>query len=140
MTITFLKSFGVWTLFTFTPVLVIVLWSGSGRINEDQLFVLFLLFLLPLLGTILLFFWVGARKSVWRNVLYGLALGFAIPAVGGFLLYLIIAGFESPAILIGALILSIPSSIGGALAGWIQGRSDIADENTGLNQAGNRRA
>jgi len=123
MTITFLKSLGVWALFTCVPVLVMVLSSRSGRVNGDQLLVLFLLFLLPLLGTILLFFWVGTLKSVWRNLLYGLGLGFALPMVGGFFLYLITAGFESPAILVGALILSVPSSIGGALAGWIQGRS-----------------
>src|SRR5207245_8065148 len=107
---------------------VLVLVLSSGRVNGDQFFVLFLLSLLPLLGTILLFFWVGEQKSVWRNVLYGLNLGFAMPALGGFFLYIIIAGFESPAILVGALILSIPSAIGGALAGWIQGSSAGLDK------------
>jgi hypothetical protein len=43
------------------------------------------------------------------------------------LLWIITPGFESPAILVGALIMAIPSSVGGALAGWIQGRSDAAD-------------
>jgi len=121
----FLKSLGVWSLCTFAPVVVLVL--SSGRINGDQLFVIFLVFLLPLLGTILLYWWVGEQKSVVRSALYGLALGFGIPALGGFFFSIIAAGFESPAIFVGALILSIPSSIGGALAGWIQGRSDAAD-------------
>jgi len=125
MTISFFKSFGAWALFTCVPVFAIVLWSG--KVNGDQLFALFLLLLLPVIGTVLLFFWVGEQKSVLRSVLYGLALGFAIPALGGFLFSIIAAGFESPAIFVGALILSIPSSIGGALAGWIQGRSDAAD-------------
>jgi len=125
MTTSFLKSLGVWSLFTCVPVLVLVL--SSGRVNGDQLFVIFLLFLLPLAGTIVLYRLVGEQKSIWRNVLYGLALGFAIPVLGGFLLWIITPGFESPAILVGALMMAIPSSIGGALAGWIQGSSDIAD-------------
>ncbi len=100
----------------------IVLWSG--KVNGDQLFVLFFLLLLPVLGTVLLFFWIGEQKSVLRNVLCGLTLGFAMPTLGGFLLYIVTPGFESPAIFAGALILSIPSGIGGALAGWIQGRAE----------------
>ncbi len=122
MTITFFKSFGAWALFTCVPVFAIVLWSG--KVNGDQLFVLFLLLLLPVIGTVLLFFWVGEQKSVLRTVLYGLTLGFAMPALGGFLLYVVTPGFESPAIFVGALILSVPSGIGGALAGWIQGRAE----------------
>ncbi len=125
MTASFLKSLGVWSLFTCVPVLVLVL--SSGRVNGDQLFVIFLVFLLPLVGTILLYWLVDEQKSARRNVLYGLALAFAIPALGGFLLWIITPGFESPAILVGALILSIPSLIGGALAGWIKGKSDAAD-------------
>lgn len=123
MTITFFKSFGSWALFTCVPVFAIVLWSG--KINGDQLLVLISLLLLPVLGTVLLFFWIGEQKSVWRNVLYGLTLGFAMPMLGGFLLYIVTPGFESPAILVGALILSIPSGVGGALAGWIQGRAEM---------------
>jgi hypothetical protein len=126
LTITFFKSFGAWALFTCVPVLVIVIWSG--KINGDQLFVLFLLLLLPISGTLLLFFAVGVQKSVLRNVLYGLALGFVMPLLGGFLLYIVTPGFESPAILVGALILSIPSAIGASLAGWIQGRSELQPE------------
>ena len=125
MTIAFFKSFGFWALFTCVPVFAIVL--SGGKVNGDQLRVLLLLLLLPLLGTSLLFFWVGEQRSVWRNVLYGVALGIVIPALGGFLLYIVTPGFESPAILVGALILSIPSAIGGALAGWIQGSAELAE-------------
>jgi len=136
VTTSFLKCLGVWALFSSVPVLVLVL--SSGRINGDQLLAIFLLCLVPLLGTILLRWLVSEQKSVRRSVLCGLALGFAIPALGGFLLSKIEAGFESPAIFVGALMLSTPSSIGGALAGWIQGSSDAADR-TGATSRENRR-
>jgi hypothetical protein len=67
-----------------------------------------------------------SRKSMAKRVVrFGSR--FRNTCARGFLFSVIAAGFESPAIFVGALILGIPSSIGGALAGWIQGSSDAAD-------------
>lgn len=121
----FLKCLGIWALFATVPVFALVL--RGGTINGDQFLVLFLLLLLPLIGTILLFVWVGEVRSVLASVLSGLTLGLALPALGGFVLFLLTAGFESPAILAGAALLCVPSSIGGALAGWIYGRRSVSD-------------
>jgi len=98
-----------------------------GRIDADQGLVVLLFFLVALVGAVLLQRLGASLKSVERTVLCGLSLGFALPTLGGFLLWIITPGFESPAILVGALAMAIPSSIGGALAGWIQGSSDAAD-------------
>jgi hypothetical protein len=125
----FLKSFGVWALFTCAPVFVLVF--QAGRINGGQMLVVFLVLMVPLAGTILLTWLIGERRNVKRSALYGLTLGFAIPTVGGYLLMKIVGGFESPAIFVGAATLSIPSSIGGVLAGWIQGRSMSLNKTSG---------
>jgi Na+/melibiose symporter-like transporter len=121
----FLKSLGVWSLFTCGPVLVMIL--PTGRINSDQGLVVLLFFLVALIGAILLQRLGASLKSVKWIVLCGLSLGIALPALGGLLLWIVTPGFESGVILVGALAMAIPSSIGGALAGWIQGRSDAAD-------------
>lgn len=122
----FLKSAGLWALFTNGPVLVLIV--RGGRINGDQLSAFLLLFLVPFLGTILLRWLINWQKEIWRSVLLGSALGFAIPALGGYLLSIIVQGFESPAIFTGALMLSVPSVFGGALAGWILGRSAALED------------
>ena len=116
----FLKRLGVWSLFTCGPLLVMIL---PGRINADQGLVILLFFLVALIGAILLQALKALLKSVKWMVLCGLSLGIALPILGGFLLWIITPGFESPAILVGAFAMAIPCSIGGALAGWIQGRS-----------------
>lgn len=122
---TFLQCLGVWALFATVPVFALVL--RDGTINSDQFLVLFLLLLLPLIGTILLFVWVDELRGRLLGILSGFTLGLAIPAIGGFLLFLVTKGFESPAILAGAAVLCVPSSIGGALAGWIYGRRNVSD-------------
>ena len=122
---TFLKCLGTWALFTTVPVFAVAL--RSGTINSDEFLILFLVLFLPLLGTILLFVWVDELRSRLLSILSGFTLGLAIPAIGGFLLFLVTKGFESPAILAGAAVLCVPSSIGGALAGWIYGRRNVSD-------------
>jgi hypothetical protein len=117
----FLKRLGVWSLFTCGPLLVMIL--PSGRISAAQGLVVLLFFLVALIGAILLRTLGPFLKSMKWVVLCGLSLGFALPILGGFLLWIITPGFESPAILVGAFAMAIPCSIGGALAGWIQGRS-----------------
>jgi hypothetical protein len=129
----FLKSLGVWSLFTCGPVLVMIL--SAGRINADQGLVVLLFFLVALVGAILLQRLGALLKSVKWIVLCGLSLGIGIPTLGGFLLWIVTPGFESGAILVGALAMAIPSSIGGALAGWIQGRSYAADRKKEVSQA-----
>ncbi len=123
---TFLKCMGIWALFTAVPVFSVAL--RSGTIYSDEFLILFLLLLLPLLGTILLFVWVDEMKSLLLSVLTGLTLGLALPALGGVLLFLVTEGFESPAILAGAAILCVPSSVGGTLAGWIYGRAITTEQ------------
>lgn len=131
----FLKSLGVWSLFTCGPVLVMIL---PGGIDADQGLVVFLFFLIALIGAILLQALRSRLKSVKWMVVCGLSLGIVLPTLGGFLLFIITPGFESPAILVGALAMAIPSSIGGALAGWIQSRSFAADRKTEVSQTQGR--
>ena len=125
ITMSFLKSLGVWSLFTCGPVLVMIL---PGKIDADQGLVILLFFLVALIGVILLQTLRALLKSAKWMVLCGLSLGIALPTLGGFLLWIVTPGFESPAILVGALAMTIPSSIGGALAGWIQRRAAAADQ------------
>lgn len=122
---TFLKSLGVWSLFICAPLLVMILLDG--RIRASQALVVLLFFLVALIGAVLLQMLRALLKSAKWMVLCGLALGIVLPTLGGFLGWIVTPGFESPAILVGALAMAIPSSIGGALAGWIQGRSYVAD-------------
>jgi hypothetical protein len=129
----FLKSLGVWSLFTCGPLLVMIL--PGGRISGAQGLVVLLFLLVALIGAILLQTLRALLKSIKWIVLCGLSLGIALPTLGGFLLWIITPGFESPAILVGALAMAIPSSIGGALAGWIQGRSDAADQKAEVGQS-----
>jgi hypothetical protein len=129
MTITFAKCWSLWALFSFVPVLASVV--SGGTVTADQSVVLFLLFALPLLGTILLHVWAGELKSVLACVLSGLALRLAIPVVGGFLLFLATGGFERVAVIPGARMLSIPRAAGGAFAGFIYGYSNFPNRKQG---------
>ena len=106
-----------------------------GGINSDQGLVVFLFFLVALIGAILLQALRARLKSLKWIVACGLSLGIVLPTLGGFLLFMITPGFESPAILVGALAMAVPSSIGGAIAGWIQGRSYTADRKKEASQA-----
>jgi hypothetical protein len=122
----FLNSVGVWLLLTDGSALVYFLEDGGwGWLSRSQVSFLLLLTLLPLASAILLRASVKFLKSVQASTLYGLALGFMLPAFGGALLFAFTRGFESPAILAGALVTSVPNAIGGALAGWIQGKSEL---------------
>lgn len=131
----FLKSLGFWLLLTDGSALVFFLQdSGGGWLSRPQASFLVLLSLLPIGCAILLRACMKFLKSVQASILCGLALGFCLPALGGALLYAFTPGFESPAILIGALVISIPNAIGGALAGWIQGKALVPVGNAPLSQ------
>jgi hypothetical protein len=128
----FVKSLGVWSLFTCGPLLVMILLEG--RIRASQGLVVLLFFLVALIGAVLLQMLRALLKSTKWMVLCGLSLGIVLPTLGGFLGWIVTPGFESPAIFAGALAMAIPSSIGGALAGWIQGRSYAADRKKEVSQ------
>jgi hypothetical protein len=72
-------------------------------------------FLVALIGAILLQTLRANLKSVKWIVVCGLSLGIVLPVFGGYWLWIGTPGFESLAILVGAL------------AGWILGRSEVAD-------------
>jgi len=119
----FLKSSGVWAVFTCVPLLIVMF---PGRFTADQWEVLLSLFLISLVGTVLLRLLVPPSSSTKRQIMCGMCLGFVLPAVGAYLWMKIQGGFESSAIFLGGLVMSIPSSIGGALAGLIQSRKFMA--------------
>jgi len=106
-------------------VLFLVLRKGGA--DTDALFIVFLIFLVPLLGTVLLFVWTADAAGTVLCIVTGFTIGLALPLVGGLCLFLVTEGFERPAILVGAFILGIPSSIGGALAGWIFSQARTAE-------------
>jgi len=126
-TITFIKCFAVWCLFACVPELLFVF--RDGRVSDDRLLVAFFLLLFPLLGTAFLFGrgWIDGVDGMVTSILSGLTIGLAIPVLGGFLLFLLFLvtdALKGVAALIGGFVLGIPSSIGGACAGWIFGRSN----------------
>jgi len=61
--------------------------------------------------------------SLVKAVLAGGALGFGLPILGAYLLQKATADFENWSLIPGALLMSVPSAMGGTLAAWIQWRS-----------------
>jgi len=100
-----------------------------GRaIGADALVIVFLIFLLPLLGTVLLFVWTADTAGPILCIVTGFTIGLALPVIGGPCLFVVTEGFERAAGLFGAFVLSIPGSIGGALAGGIFSRAKTAEK------------
>jgi hypothetical protein len=93
-----------------------------GRFVVDQWIVLLFFFLVALVGAVMLRLLVPPPKSRKRRIIAGACLGFGLPAIGAYVGMKIQGGFESPAVFLGGLVMGVPSSIGGALAGWIQSR------------------
>jgi hypothetical protein len=58
-----------------------------------------------------------------KAIFSGAGLGLGLPILGAYLLQNATADFENWSLIPGALLMSFPSAMGGALAGWIQWRS-----------------
>ena len=130
----FLKSLGVWVLLTDGSAFV--LFIRDGWLSSAQVIGLIEIFLVTLVSAILLRILVTFLNSLKLATLCGLVLGFALPALGGWLLSSLTPGFESPAIFAGAVMVSIPNAIGGAIAGWLQWRSVLAKRKEKTSQSG----
>jgi hypothetical protein len=66
---------------------------------------------------------VATRVGPAMSILLGTVIGVVFIIAGGFLWGLVSRGFEVPsALLIGSFMLSIPSGIGGGIAGWLTHR------------------
>jgi len=117
----FLKASGIWILITEGSALaVFLLDSGLGKTQW-----LALLEILPLTiaCTALLHFLLRFFKTAKAASLAGLAVGAGVAILGGAALIAITPSFESPALFAGGIMFSIPNGIGGALAGWMQGKA-----------------
>lgn len=123
----FAKSVGVWLFVTGGSALLFFLQdSGWSWLSRTQAWFLLLLCLLTDASAGLLKISVRFLKSAQGSALCGLALGFGLPALAGVLVFAFTSGFESPAILVGALMVSIPNAIGGTITGWMLGKSALA--------------
>ena len=79
----------------------------------------------PVVGSLLVNFVTRGGTSEPRRIVWGICLGLLLPVVGGYAWMKIDHSFESPPLFWGGVILSIPSAIGGGLAGWIQSRARV---------------
>ena len=114
-------SVGVWAALTCGPVLALIL--SRGKLAQEDIQVLLALFAVAIVGSLWLNFVTGGGTSGPRRIVWGICLGLLLPVAGGYAWMKINHSFESPAIFWGGVILSIPSAIGGGLAGWIQSRA-----------------
>ena len=130
----FLKSLGVWVLLTDGSAFALFL--RDGWLSGAQVIGLVEIFLVTLVSATLLRILVTFLNSAKVATLCGLILGFALPTFGGWLLSSVVSGFESPAIFAGAVMVSIPNAIGGAIAGWLQWRSVLANRKQETSRSG----
>jgi hypothetical protein len=71
---------------------------------------------------------VASRVRPVLSIILGFSVGVASAVTGGYLWASALTGFETPsAIYMGCLLLSIPSGIGGAIAGWINRQPSAID-------------
>jgi cytochrome bd-type quinol oxidase subunit 1 len=118
----FLKSFGTWAAFTCLPPLVLYLRAPQFRRIDVLFFIPF--FLIPAIGCIALWMPLFRLDTPKKGVLAGILLGLFVPILGGLVWMRIYPGFESqPAIFLGALMITVPSALGGGVAGWLRTRS-----------------
>jgi uncharacterized membrane protein len=120
-TFQFLLAMFQWTILIAAWMLVFnapshkLTWDDANRLAPSLL--------LALVGSLLLQAVVSRLRTTTRAIFVGLLLGFLLPIIAGFLIMKLTGGFESSAIFALGLLLSVPSSIGGALGGWILFRS-----------------
>ena len=118
----FLKSFGTWAAFTWLAPLVLYLRAPLFRKRDLLFFLPF--FLIPIVGSILLWLPNVHLDTTRKGLLVGGLVGLFVPILGGLAWMRIYPGFESqPAIFLGILMMAGPSAVGGGVAGWIRSRS-----------------
>lgn len=111
-----------WEIAVILPLAVVFANAGRKLRLED----LKLLSVVIAFGTLVVAIcaWVGSRFRGVTSVLLGFGAGILCAVIGGVLWASHVSGFETrPAVFIGCLLLSVPSGIGGAIAGWFGQRA-----------------
>lgn len=119
--VTFLKSVGIWATFTCLPPLI--LYCRSPLLRRTDLFFFVPFFLIAAVGCIALELPFLRPRTPRAALLIGAAIGLVVPIVGGSIWMRIFPGFESqPAIFLGTLMITVPSAVGGGVAGRLRFR------------------
>lgn len=118
----FLKGFGAWAFFISLPP-VVLYFRNTPWFQKEALIVLLPLALIAALGTAILWLPFVSRYNKGGGWMVGFPLGLLLPVLltlGYMRLY---PSFENAPLFAFALIIAIPSGIGGGMAGWVQSRA-----------------
>jgi len=122
--VNFLRSFGVWTIFTVLPPLFLYVYARPSFRGVEYLSFFLPSLLIPLLGnTVVWLPYLRLDKNA-KGWLVGGLVRILVPIVGGVVWMRIFPGFESEsAIFLGSLVLAGPSALGGSFAGVLRSRA-----------------
>lgn len=121
----YLRSLLAWEVAVILPLAIVFIKAGRRLRAED----LRLMAIVVVFGTLVVAVcsWVSSKLAGAASVLLGFVAGVIFAVLGGILWVSLVTGFEArPAILIGCLLLSVPSGVGGAITGWFNRRSSGA--------------
>ncbi len=117
----FLRSFGVWIIFTVLPPLFLYVYARPSFRGVEYLSFFLPSLLIPALGNTLVWLPFFRLDTKAKGCLVGGLVGILVPIVGGLVWMRIFPGFESqPAIFLGSLVLAGPSALGGGFAGVLR--------------------
>jgi hypothetical protein len=120
----FLRSFAVWTIFTFLPPLFLYIYARPSFRGVEYLSFFLPSLLIPALGNAVVWLPFLRLDTNAKGCLVGGLVGILVPIAGGLVWMRIFPGFESqPAIFLGSLVLAGPSTLGGGFAGVLRSRA-----------------
>jgi hypothetical protein len=121
-TMTFIRCAGVWALFTCGPGFFALI--HFSRWNPYNVWTFLSLVLVAVMKAGLSWSLVLEASTPKKAIFSGGALGLGLPILGAYLVQEATADFDNWSLIPGALLVSLPSAMGGALAAWIQWRSN----------------
>jgi hypothetical protein len=96
--------------------------SPLFRASDILIFLPFLL--VSAVGSAVLWSPIVRRYTEGKGWLAGILLGVFLPILAGFIYMKLYPSFENGPVFLGSLIMTLPSAIGGGVAGWLRSRSE----------------
>jgi len=118
----FLRCSAAWAALTYPALLFLVRFDG-GPLDADTIIYLFPLLALPFFGTAILWLLTLRIQAAAASISIGVAIGLLLPIVDGRIWLICFPGFErTAAFFSSAVVISLPSALGGGVAGWLRSR------------------